>query len=209
MYGLRISAFKQPLIEVTLRKDKKLSKEGVLVEKDVIGYLIPEFVSLTGMSDEQRADYRTMKEIAPYTKLEPSERMKEQDKIKEVFNRSNAFQLLQPNVKINGNSVVRNHQDGSMMIKDKLKSSVHFKDWVVIYSYGKNSKYDDEDADNLVSIVKKASQAFGVRFNDPGFITCDTNSGSWKAEIRADVEKNGKPQIIVLYFNPFEEKFYG
>ena len=34
-----------------------------------MGFLIPEFVSLTGMSDEQRADYRTMKEIAPFTKL--------------------------------------------------------------------------------------------------------------------------------------------
>ena len=88
MYGLKVFAHKQPLVEVTLRKDKRMNKDGILEEKDVIGYLIPEFISLTGMSDEQRADYRTMKEIAPFTKLEPAERMKEQDQIKEVFNRS-------------------------------------------------------------------------------------------------------------------------
>ena len=88
MYGLKIMAYKQPLVEVTLRKDKRMNKDGVLEEKDVIGYLIPEFISLTGMSDEQRANYQTMKEIAPFTKLEPSQRMKEQDHIKEVFNRS-------------------------------------------------------------------------------------------------------------------------
>lgn len=96
-----------------------------------------------------------------------------------------------------------------MVVKDKLKNSLHFKDWVVVYSYGKNSKYDDQDADDLVSIIKKASNAFGVRFDDPGFITCDPDSNSWKSELKADVDKNGKPQIIVLFFSPHEEKFYG
>ena len=81
-YGLKVSAPKQPLIEVTLRKEKKMNKEGELVEHDIIGYLIPEFISLTGMSDEQRADYKTMREIAPYTKLHPEERMKDQEKVR-------------------------------------------------------------------------------------------------------------------------------
>ena len=43
-----------------------------MVENEILGFLIPEFISLTGMSDEQRADYNTMKELAPFTKLEPS-----------------------------------------------------------------------------------------------------------------------------------------
>ena len=46
-----------------------------MVENEIKGFLIPEFVSLTGMSDEQRADYSTMKDLAPYTKLEPFARM--------------------------------------------------------------------------------------------------------------------------------------
>ena len=60
----------QPLVEVCIRTEKKLVK-GELIKNDIIGYLIPEFVSLTGMSDEQRSNYNTMKAIAPFTKLAP------------------------------------------------------------------------------------------------------------------------------------------
>jgi hypothetical protein len=62
---------RQPLVSTTIREEKKLNKEGQLEKTEVKGYLIPEFISLTGMSDEQRADYNTMREIAPYTKLKP------------------------------------------------------------------------------------------------------------------------------------------
>ena len=50
-YGIKVTAPKQPLLEVVLRKEKKMNKEGQLVENEVMGFLIPEFVSLTGMSD--------------------------------------------------------------------------------------------------------------------------------------------------------------
>lgn len=40
-----------------------------MVKTAIKGFLIPEFVCLTGMSDEQRANFKTMKDIAPYTKL--------------------------------------------------------------------------------------------------------------------------------------------
>ena len=194
--------------------------KGELVKTEIKGFLIPEFICLTGMSDEQKADYGTMKEIAPYTKLKPEERMRDTNGIMDILNESGqvtighpkrvqAFMLVQPNISVFKNQVIRNHQDGTMNIRDKLKNSLHFKDWVVIYSYSKNSKYDDQDADTLVEILKKASAAFGVRFEDPGFITCASNGNSWKTELKADIDKNGKPQIIVLYFNPPEEKLYG
>ena len=205
---------------MTLRVEKRLNKEGQMVENEVIGYLIPEFVALTGMSDEQRSNYQTMKKLAPFTKLEPGERMSGAEKIKQMLNQSHelkigdsktidAFQLTQPNIRLMANNVIKNHGDGSMKVQDRLRNSMHFKDWVVVYSYGKNSKYDDQDADDLVGIIKQASKAFGIKFDDPGFITCDSHINSWKEEIKKDFDKNGKPQIVVLYFNPFEEKFYG
>jgi aubergine len=219
-YGLKISAKNQPMIEVVIREERKVLPTGEMEIKEIKGFLIPEFVALTGMSDEQRADYKTMREIAPFTKLEPSQRMDSTNQIIDVLNASGrfrvdqprrikAFQLQQPYVKVFNNNVVKNHGDGQMNIRDKLRNSVAFKDWVVVYSYGKNTKFDDQDADNLVSILTKASEAFNVKFSEPGFITCDPQMASWKSELKADIEKNGKPQIIVLYFNPFEEKFYG
>jgi len=95
-----------------------------------------------------------------------------------------------------------------MNIREKLKITIPFKDYVICYSLGKQPKYDDSDADQLVDILKNASGAFGVKFSEPGFITCDTHINSWKGEIEKDIAKNGKPQIIILYFQPFEEKFY-
>jgi predicted RNA-binding protein len=65
-------------VEVVIRVDKKYDQVmGTEEKKDILGYLITEFVSLTGMSDEQRADYKTIREIAPDTKLKPDERMKQ------------------------------------------------------------------------------------------------------------------------------------
>ena len=46
-----------------------------MVENEIKGFLIPEFVSLTGMSDEQRANNSTMRDLASYTKLESSSSM--------------------------------------------------------------------------------------------------------------------------------------
>jgi hypothetical protein len=113
-------------------------------------------------------------------------------------------------VKLANNYVVKNHGDGSMNIRDPLKKGEHFKDWVVVYSQGKQPKYDDQDADALYDVIKNASNAFGIKFEPPGFITCDPNINSWKQEIKKDLDSNGKPQIVVLYLNgPQEEKYYG
>ncbi len=62
-----------------------------------------------------------------------------------------------------------------MNFKDKVKLSIPFKDWVVVYSVGKNSKYDDKDADDLVALIQDASKAFGLQFSEPGFITAESH----------------------------------
>jgi len=79
-----------------------------------------------------------------------------------------------------------------------------------VYSYGKNSKFDDNDADDFVDLIFTASKAYNFKFNEKvGFITCDSNIKSWKQKIEEDVTKHGKPQIIILFFQNYEEKFYG
>lgn len=117
--------------------------------------------------------------------------------------RITAFQLVQPYVMVHNGGVIKNHQDGTMQIRDKLKKSLDFNDWVLVYSHGKNASYDDDEADMFVDIIKKASVAFGIKIKDPGFITCNSNSNSWKQQIQDDFQKNGKPQIVTLFFNPF------
>ena len=140
-----------------------------------MGYLIPEFISLSGMSDEQRANFTIMKEIAPITKLKPSERLSQTKILVQVLNKNGrlkirepkritAFQLAQPNIKLYGNYVMKNNGDGNMIVRDKLKEPVDFKDYVVVYSRGKNHKDDDREADELCENLVKASQSFGINF---------------------------------------------
>lgn len=50
MYGLKISQKNQPLVEVVLREEKKVEK-GEMIKTEIKGFLIPEFIALTGMSD--------------------------------------------------------------------------------------------------------------------------------------------------------------
>lgn len=71
-------------------------------------------------------------------------------------------------------------KDGSLNFRERVKERVEFKDWVVVYSLGQNPKYDDGDADNLVSLINQASEAYQITFKKPGFITCDSNLKSWK-----------------------------
>ena len=51
-------------------------------------------------------------------------------------------------MKLSNNNTFR-AKDGNLNFKDKVKQAVQFKDWVIVYSQGKNPDYDDKDADSL------------------------------------------------------------
>ena len=65
---------KQPLLKVVGRYNQ-IHKEGKIERVPEYIYLIPEFVSTTGLTDSQKERYETMQIIAPYTKLTPQQRM--------------------------------------------------------------------------------------------------------------------------------------
>lgn len=132
------------------------------------------------MSDQQKANFQTMKQIAPYTKLTPNERLDETSRLINILNgpqiqigrpkKIGGYQLYDTQVKLASNNIFKS-RDGTLNFKDKVKLAIPFKDWVIVYSQGKNSKYDDKDADDLVSLIQEASKAFGLEFKEPGFIT--------------------------------------
>jgi len=83
---------KQPLL-LAIKSIKKVLEKGgkKMIEVPEYVYLIPELVSPTGMTDEQRADHNTMRALAPFTKLEPTDRMK---KIRNVIDKLNESKSL-------------------------------------------------------------------------------------------------------------------
>jgi len=116
--------------------------------------LVPELVSLTGMSDEDRANHSAMKEIAPYTKLEPKQRAEENQSFIKKFNEDPDNQVIKINGQRNVNGFILNELDielgdgrvstnnGSFNFKNKLKYPGKFDNWVFVYSAKNN--YDDK-----------------------------------------------------------------
>lgn len=76
-YGVEIKNQNQPLIKVSQMKKNHTMKEGF---KEFI-YLVPELVSLTGLTDQQRGDFKLMQNLAQFTKLTAAERMKQTKKM--------------------------------------------------------------------------------------------------------------------------------
>ena len=222
-YGLTISNNKQPLLRVVGRYNQvhREDKNGRKVIEKIPEYiyLIPEFVSPTGMTDEQRAQHSTMKAIAPYTKLSPNERVRNCEKIIEDYNKSKGLIEIKHSMKIEGalldlpiiryQGTVRPDEKGAIKNRGVLKEPHKFKDWLFVYSTGRDARRDDEEADDAVNLLKKAGKTYGIEFVEPGFITVGGNTSDWMADIKKDVDKNGAPEIIVFYLNNREEKMYG
>lgn len=115
-----------------------------------------------------------MKAIAPFTKLTPEQRTKDCQEMVNKFNntdgglikignakRMGGYVLDRPDLIFGGNKV-RPDEKGSVKVRSKLKNPPKIKDWVFVYSLGKNSKYDDDDADKAVNILIKAGQTYGI-----------------------------------------------
>ena len=71
-YGVNIKDGNQPMLKVLA--DRKFNKKKAV--KEYI-YLVPELVSLTGLTDEQRKDFRIMKSLGEFTKMTANRRMEE------------------------------------------------------------------------------------------------------------------------------------
>jgi hypothetical protein len=75
-----VKDMKQPLVKI-YEKPVKMIKNEKIREKPTYVYLIPELLSITGLTTKQRNDKNAMKSLAPYTKLTPKARILESQKI--------------------------------------------------------------------------------------------------------------------------------
>lgn len=161
-YEIRIHDLNQPLLKVL---SKTVNHSNQKEDAEYI-YLIPELVSLTGLSDRQQSCKDTLKDIAPFTKLTPTKRIqdslfivqnlnKSQDKIQinEKNARFDGFCLQCPLISfMQGSSTPE--PNGIMKCRQKLKEPGNFKDWVFIYSI--RSQNDAREADEAVRLLIKA-----------------------------------------------------
>ncbi|KAJ0174712.1 hypothetical protein K1T71_009820 [Dendrolimus kikuchii] len=69
-YGIEIMDWNQPML--ISRESKRMS--GMEAKTDFMICLVPELCQLTGLTDDQRTNFRLMKDVATYTRITPSQR---------------------------------------------------------------------------------------------------------------------------------------
>ena len=90
-----------------------------------------------------------------------------------------------PTIRYQG--TVRPDEKGAIRNRGVLKEPYKFKDWIFVYSTGKDPRRDDEEADEAVATLKKAGKTYGIDFSEPGYITTGGSTQDWIMDIKKDV----------------------
>ena len=185
-HGLKIKDLKQPLLLVT--------KKG---PQNDIKYLhfVPEFCYLAGLEDESVKDGYFMKELAKYTKLDPSDRVKKTNEFLDLLNdpakdkdnpkklsAKEKSELYGIEVKpLNKLFTAYYMEETKLLAKNKYISSgdrtfpvykkVDMSSWLCFYE---KSNYND--AENLYNTLNTASKKFGLKIEEPEWIEIPNKS---------------------------------
>ena len=118
-----------------------------------------------------------MKALAPYTKIDPKDRVKDSlevvsrlktsDGLISIKEQQKAEGLVLPRPSVLYSSVQHPTEQGLLKNRGKLQSSHNFKEWMVVYSENKNTGKRPTDSDEIyaaVDILKRAGEAYGIKF---------------------------------------------
>ena len=183
-------------------KIKDLNQPLILVQKkDAQGepislYFVPELCFLAGLDDDAVKDGRFMRELANYTKFEPTDRVKKTNEflnllndkkrdpkhpdklsakekcelygieVKPVSELFTAYYMKETKL-IGGNNKDVKTSDRTFPVLEK----VNMKNWLCFYE---KSNYND--AENLYNTLSKASKAYGFKIAEPEWIEMENKS---------------------------------
>merc|ERR550517_1361310 len=89
-YNIEIKNLKQPLL---ITRAKRKTKEEEEVTKTIA--LVPELCNMTGLTDQMKADFKVMKDVAQFTRVTPNQRNQALKKfIDNVNNSAEASSIL-------------------------------------------------------------------------------------------------------------------
>ena len=205
-YGIVIKDKKQPLILSVLRRR---DTEGKEIPRNI--YLIPEMCRMTGLTDEMRADFGIMKELAYSTKLEPTDRM---DRVSDHINTLNnelkklslrveigkiptieGKQIRVPEIKVGG-EILKPSEQGSFKFMSKALEPCSLDNWILIYS-GRD-KRDDDECEQFFFNLQKAAGTFGIKVKEPYYILVESTRGQdYVKYLEQSVDK--KTQCVVAF----------
>merc|ERR1712131_931 len=211
-YNKSIRDQKQPLL-VSLPKirDERSGESGPI-------YLVPELCFMSGLSEEQRANFQLMKALGDYTRQDPKRRteslMKFSDRInthpdikKELASWNLEFskdletfkaRTLQPETILGSGSSkatykLENADWGSCFRKWNSYSSKNLTKWAVIHS-----SRDEAVTKEFITSLNKVTPSLGMKLAAPKTVSLPNNKGDHYATIKKKcyVEKAVPSQIV-------------
>ena len=185
--GLKIEDPNQPLILV-----RKTDSQG----EPLSLYFVPELCSLAGLDDESVKDGKFMRELANYTKFEPTDRVEKTNEFLKLLNDPTVDKKHPENLSakkkcelygievrpvkdlftayymeetklIGGNNKDVKSSDRTFPVLKKE----NMQNWLCFYE-----KSNYSDAENLYNTLSKASKAYGLKIAEPEWI--EMNNGS-------------------------------
>lgn len=107
-------------------------------------------MSLTGMTDEERKDFRIMKALDRFTKLTAQERMRESEGLLDKLSREKdlmytvnleaehfpGFRMYEPKI-LTGNNRSLQIKNGSINLRERVKDPAEISNAIFIYSVGR------------------------------------------------------------------------
>uniref|UniRef100_A0A8C5LYC6 Piwi-like protein 1 n=1 Tax=Leptobrachium leishanense TaxID=445787 RepID=A0A8C5LYC6_9ANUR len=209
-YGIQIKDLQQPLIANIPKKVKPGEKAGPLL-------LIPELCHLTGLTDKMRSDFTVMKDLAVYTRLDPSQRVNVVDKFLNRINRDVIVQkelrdwglsfdskLLMfqgrtlPAEKIVTTGGSYSYEPGfaewtRAMKSYSLVTAINLNSWLLLFT---RRNYDE--ANQLLQHLFKVSGQLGIYLNNANMLEIEDSQAAYMHALRQHVTNTTQMVVCVL-----------
>lgn len=216
-YRIDIQDRNQPML---INRPKRMAQRSTRVEKgeERMIALVPELCFITGLSERIAGDFRAMKDIGSYTRLNPSDRIK---RIEQFLKRINSSpeaknELLRWGLEIDTNTVstsgrslpaekilvgknyVFNCNKEADFFRDVSRSTVlkavTINNWIMVFTQRDNLK-----AQNFVEKFIEVSSKVGMKVRPPKLIAIrDDRSDTFKQAIASSI--NEQMQLVVCLF---------
>ncbi|KAM4049183.1 piwi-like protein 1 [Anomaloglossus baeobatrachus] len=214
-YNKEITDLKQPAIIHNPKKTKGAEK---MPTGPVI--LIPEFCSLTGLTDRMRNDFTVMRDLSSHTRLVPEEREREVGKFLERIHKDDGVQkelrdwglnfdtkllsftgrvLPSEIILLSKKAVNTDAQLADWSKEIKGPTLLHTKtleNWLLLYS---RRNYDAANA--LTQNLFKVSQQLGIRMNKAVLIEVDDNTDAYVKVLHQKVRPDTQMVVCILSSN--------
>ncbi|XP_063820686.1 piwi-like protein 1 isoform X3 [Pseudophryne corroboree] len=212
-YNKPITDLKQPAIIHNPKKVKAGLPSGPVL-------LIPEFCSLTGLTDKMRSDFTVMKDLAIYTRLAPEQREQQLGKFLNYIHKDENVQKelrdwglnfdtkllnfggrVAPPEKIllSNRTAEYNPQFADWSREIKGPSLIHVKhldNWVLIYT---RRNYDAANA--LTQNLFKVSQQMGIRMSKAVMVEVDDSTDAYVKVLQQKVQSDTQMVVCILSSN--------